>query len=65
MQDSFRVIYNWHRIFDQWTPQNLVCLSWQIPLSRERLTVLVSDGVDGVDKETPVVASAARAEVLG
>ena len=44
---------------------NLIYLSRQIPLLRERLIVLLSGGYDGVDMEALVAASAARPEVAG
>ena len=45
---------------------NLIYLSGQIPLLRERLIVLLSGGYDCVDKEVLVAASStARPEVAG
>ena len=64
-QNIFRMIYNWYRILDQRDPHNLIYLSRQIPLLRERLIVLLSGGHDRVDMEALVAASAARPEVAG
>ena len=44
---------------------NLIYLSRQIPLLRERLIVPLSGGYDRVDMEALVAASAARPEVAG
>ncbi len=59
------MIYNWYRILDQRDPHNLIYLSRQIPLLRERLIVLLSGGYERVDMEALVAASAARPEVAG
>ncbi len=65
MQDSSRVMYSWHRIFDQREPRNLVNLSRQTPLLRERLIVPLSGGVDSVVMEARPAAFAVLTEVAG
>ena len=61
----FRTIYDWYRILGQRDPHNLIYLSRQIPLLRERLIVLLSGGYERVDMGALVAASAARPEVAG
>lgn len=65
MQNTFRMIHNWYRLLDQKDLHNLIYLSRQIPLLRERLIVLLSGGHDRGDMETKVAASAMRPEVAG
>jgi halogenation protein CepH len=57
MERIFKMIYNWYRILEQKDANNIILRARQIPMLRERFTVLLSGGYDKVSMEQILAAA--------